>query len=231
MRILILTQHYPPSLNGYAIQCADTSKMLSERGHNVFIVTCRNDEGYTNFNDNVCRCLTYSPSEGYKSFKPRYLLRQIKRRNIFIRNRYIVKKIALEFKPQIVYVWQFDCIGIGILQEIQNIGLATVCNIGDNLLAEVVKLLKNDTNYFWRLARRFLYGTNIDKLNLSNLILVSNEQKKYYIRNGFSKDQITVIHNGIDSNCIVSKLPAVWPKKKVALCWPSTSNKGCRSSY
>ena len=132
-------------------------------------------------------------------------MRQIGRKRIFQNNCSIACRVAQDFSPDVAYIWQFDAIGIGLVQGLQRLAIPIVFNVGDSLLCDLMGLLRKDPHSFWRILRRALYGINVKELDTSHLIAVSGQLKEYYLQRGFNASAITVIHNGIDSSYIVSR--------------------------
>ena len=207
MRIMMVSAHYPPVLNGYAIQCKRTTEIFKKRGHQVCVLTSSVNSSYIEKDMRVLRILKSFPLEGYQSLQPIYILRQLKRRKVYQGNRLIAQGIAREFKPQVIMVWQFDSLGFGLIYGLQKLGIPIVFNVEDYGLHAIVSRLRKDPNPFWRMARRRLYQVHVDDLDISHLIMASEELKDFYINEGFPEDHITVVHNAIDSEYIAEKSP------------------------
>jgi len=94
-----------------------------------------------------------------------------------------------------------------MIQGVQRLGVPTVFNVEDYSLHAVVLRLRNDPNIFWRVSRRWLYNVKVNKLDVSRLIIASEELKKFYSKEGFPEDHMTVIHNAIDSEHIAEVPP------------------------
>jgi len=207
MRLLLVSQHYPPRINGFALQCADTARGLRKRGHEVCVLTGQ-DKGTRPEEDiGVLRLLTVSPTEDFKSLKPTYLLRQVRRRRIFEKNAKATLESARKFSPDVAFVWQFNALGFGVLRELQRLGAPIVLNVGDTVLCDLMLLLKGDPHLLWRIARRYLYRVRFENIRFAHLIMVSEALKSYYGRCGFDEQQMTVVHNGIDCRHIKTNPP------------------------
>jgi glycosyltransferase involved in cell wall biosynthesis len=207
MRLLLVSQHYPPKVNGFALQCADTARGLREWGHEVCVLTGQEKDTGSEDDVVVLRLLTVSPTEDFKSVKPAYLLRQIRRRRIFEKNAKIALETAQKFSPDVVFVWQFNALGFGVLRELQALSVPTVLNVGDTVLCDLMLLLKEDPHLLWRIARRYFYRVRFENLRFAHLIMVSEELKSYYRQHGFEEKQMTVVHNGIDRRHIKTNPP------------------------
>jgi glycosyltransferase involved in cell wall biosynthesis len=215
MRILFVSQHYPPVVNGFAVQCADTARGLQERGHAICILSGKNEAAGPKDNAGVLRLLEVSPTENFKSLHPAYLIRQLRRRRIFDSNARIALESARDFSPDIVFVWQFNALGFGILRELQQLSVPIVLNVADAVLCDVMLLLREDPHPIWRVARRYLYGVRFEDVRFTHLIMPSEELKSYYKLRGFDERKMTVVHNGIDSRYIKAGPPPLGPGNRL----------------
>ena len=228
MRILVVSQHYPPRVNGNAIQCAEVAKGLSTRGHQLLILTSDDHKNIPNNDQNVLRLLTCAFTEGYKSFSFRYITRQMLRTGILRRNCRVACNIAKEFRPAIAYIWQFDAIGIGLAQGLQRLGIPIVFNVGDSILCDLMLLLKNDPNPLWRIMRRYLYNINVKQFDIPYMVFVSEQLKKYYIQHGFTEGLMKVIPNGIDIKFVAKSTPQLGSGTKILFAGRIDHTKGAK---
>lgn len=226
MRILIVSQHYPPRVNGNAIQCAEVARGLSKRGHEVLILTSDDNKKIPNTDENILRLLTCTFTEGYKSLSLRYLSRQMVRRGILRTNCRVALNVAKAFRPAMAYIWQFDAIGIGLAQRLQRLGIPIVFNVGDSILCDLMLLLKNDPNPLWRIMRHFLYGINVKEFDIPYLVFVSEQLKKYYVQRGFTEGVMTVIPNGIDPKFLAESPPQLGSGNKILFAGRIDPTKG-----
>lgn len=215
MRVLFVSQHYPPKLNGFAIQCADTARGLRERRHVVRVLTGKDEATGSEEDGEVLRLLTVSPTEDFKSFHPTYLVRQLRRRRIFEKNAKIALESAREFSPDVLFVWQFNALGFSILRELQRLSVPIVLSVEDAVLCDLMLLLRDDPHLIWRVARRHLYRVRFEDVHFAHLIIPSEELKSYYSVRGFDERRMTVVHNGIDSRYIRAIPPPPGPGNRL----------------
>ncbi|HUV39817.1 MAG TPA: hypothetical protein VMY39_09400, partial [Planctomycetota bacterium] len=86
MRILMISQHYPPRLSGYALICADASGALRRRGHVVRVLTSVDEPTDAREDGDVRRVLRRCPVEGYQTTGLRGAFVYFDHRRIFGRN-------------------------------------------------------------------------------------------------------------------------------------------------
>lgn len=175
---------------------------MADRGHRVLVLTGLDGPDDRHNGSDVLRLLKVPPWTGHQPRTLKSVFRQVNRRQIFRRNKSIANVVAAEFQPDVVLIWQFEGIGIGLAQELQMIGRPVVYNVEDYLLCDSMTRLRTDPNLLWRLGRRWIYGVRPHALDTSELIFASEGLKNDYIASGFVSPQMTVIHNGIDSKYI-----------------------------
>ena len=210
LRILMVSAHYPPIVNGYAIQCRDTSDLLAARGHDVRVLTTAGPARAAGDGAPRLTRLRNAPSEGYVSLHPAYLARQLRRRWIFQANARECDAVTRAFRPDVALVWQFDTIGLAVVRALHRRGVPVVFNVGDYSLGTLVALLRRRSRPLDH-ARQWLHDVDIAQLDLSHLILVSSELRAWYQAQGFPARDMTVIHNGIPSAAIAQAPPPPGP--------------------
>lgn len=211
LRILMISAYYPPALNGYAIQCGDTSNLLAAQGHDVRVLTSAAAPMPAGPGAGRLGRLRTAPPEEYTSIRPAYLARQLKRRPIYRANYREADVVARTFRPDIAVVWQFAPIGIGVVHALQRLDIPVLFNVEDYSLSTVITLLKKGPPTLLRAVRRWLYDVKVDQLNLSHLAIVSGELRTYYAAAGFPLADMTVLHNGIQSGQIAQSPPPMGP--------------------
>ena len=55
MKVALFTDTYPPFINGVSTSCFNLVKTLKEHGHDVVVVTTRNDKGKLEYNDGIIK--------------------------------------------------------------------------------------------------------------------------------------------------------------------------------
>jgi glycosyltransferase involved in cell wall biosynthesis len=226
LRILMVSAHYPPVLNGYAIQCADTSNLLAARGHDVRVLTSAappvpDDRGARRLG----RLRTAQP-EGRVSLHPTFLARQFRRRGIYQSNYRACVAVAKSFRPQIAVMWQFDSIGIGLVHALQRQDIPVAFNVADSSLCTVMSMLGRGPASVTGRVRRWMYDVNVRELDLSHLMLVSAALRAVYLAEGFPGDDMTVVHNGLASGRIAAAPPPPGPGNRLLFVGRLHTSKG-----
>lgn len=205
LRILMVSAHYPPMLNGYAIQCADTSNLLAERGHSVRVVT-----GETQLLPPLGAAvrlpvLRHASPEGRAGISAAAMMRLFGRWRTYRHNVRQCVAAVRDQRPDVALVWQFDSVGIGVAIALQRQGVPVAFNVEDVSLATVVGLLGKSS--IAGSLRRWLYDVDPDELDLSRLMLVSSDLRAQYALKGFPGTAMTVVHNGLPASQIAAEPP------------------------
>jgi glycosyltransferase involved in cell wall biosynthesis len=212
MRILVLTNFYPPQfIGGYELQCQVYAEGLREKGHEVRVLTSRH--GASGIYEHVHRLLYYiNPADdelNYPSWIPRRLSRpyiHLQRALNARRNYRITRQTALEFKPDLVFVWNMSAVEATPVLSAQRLQLPMVFNLGDYWLAKLRRQLGPEFSLPLRLYRTYYRGiANFDELDVSYLQIISETLKQHYVNAGFSPDSLTVIPRGIDPQYIIDE--------------------------
>ena len=107
MRILILTDHYPPYIKGGAeLNCALISDALKEHGHNVTILTSYYGIPEPDITDNIYRILPFVEQSYSNHFQRR--ISQLLLLIASIRTYHLTKKTVSQIKPDVVFTWNFE---------------------------------------------------------------------------------------------------------------------------
>lgn len=212
MRILVLTNFYPPQfIGGYELQCQVYAEGLRQKGHDVCVLTSR--YGASGIYEHVHRLLHYiNPADdelNYPSWIPRRLSRpyiHLQRALNARRNYHITRQTALAFKPDLVFVWNMSAVEATPVLSTQRLGLPMVFNLGDYWLAKLRRQLGPEFSLPLRLYRTYYRGiSNFDELDVSHLQIISHTLKQHYINAGFAPDSLTVIPRGVDPTMIVDE--------------------------
>lgn len=131
-RILALTNMYPPhALGGYEWACHDVMRRLSQRGHEVSVLTTttRLDGMHgpeLTRSVPVHRSLDWYWDDHELLSPPRHRRALIERRN----HRRVVRLLA-EARPDVVSVWNVGGMSLGILRTVANAGIPMVYAVSD----------------------------------------------------------------------------------------------------
>jgi glycogen synthase len=106
MRILFLTNYYPPyARGGYELWCQEVAEALTQRGHQVCVVTTKPDNNHPQSNEyNVWVQRVLWPE--VESSLTQTTLRLLKDRpRLESENLQQLHKLVMEFKPEVALVW------------------------------------------------------------------------------------------------------------------------------
>lgn len=196
MKILIISDRFPPySGGGYEMQCKDYAHALSERGHEVHVLTTK--FGLRNISiheDAIYRSLECCATDGLSGIKQNYFRAQFKRAIFFRRNCYKIKQLVTKLQPDIVFVWQMCDISPYPLLTIQKKNIPMVYMIGDLSLIHFIIESRKQTNFFRKIVKFFLTNAwDITKLNFRNVIFISKFlQEEFYANKIFGDSHIII---------------------------------------
>ena len=132
MKILILTNLYPPNVfGGYERLCYEVACALTARGHDVTVLTSSyGKSSEENYGHRVIRELFLFATEGnlYKPFD----FAQIQGQGHEARNQEIFNSTVNEIKPDILFVWNLYFFDRGLLEEIDGCALDKTYLLTDN---------------------------------------------------------------------------------------------------
>jgi len=214
MRILILSDLYPPYYKGgHEIQCKIIADGLSNRGHDVFVLTSQYGLNEKTADGKLFRLLYFLADNGSGVFLKRYM--QLKLALLSRLNYYITTKIVKKIKPDIVYAGELSGISLLPMLAIQRKNISIVHHLGNYYLVELVKDCILKSNLLKRLYRKIIYGFyGLYKFDFNHLITVSKALKKHHIEVGFSDKNISIIPRGISAELIKNKLEKFTPYLK-----------------
>lgn len=213
MKILFVTNYYPPAKNGlgYMQLCEEVADGLAERGHEIAVLTSASQtvpdlaRTYP-----IYRSLTIDPD--WESKQPAFLQFFIGRRS---REQFAIeslRRVYSQFEPQIIFIWHAIGLPKVLLREAENLSESRVvyyladyqAEIGDeyiaywsgnpsNLLARVMKFPIR----MIALSILRAEGKPI-KLKYEHAICVSQYVRDRLVQGGHIPAESVVIHNGID---------------------------------
>src|SRR6185295_2128162 len=132
MRILVVSNFYPPHIiGGYEIGCRDIVEALKSRGHQVSVLTSSYGVARPEQSDDVYRWLATDGALGING-AAKDLIKVIRKESI---NQRAFTRIARQFRPDLVYVWNATQISISIAIKAQQMGIAVCYFISDHWLA------------------------------------------------------------------------------------------------
>lgn len=133
MRILVLTNWYPPHhRGGYELACRDVTERLKARGHDV-VVLC-SDQRMQDVTDDPGQRDVHRRLRMY--FDDSEPVRPPKREQLEIErhNQAVLGEELEAFGPDVVFVWHMGALSLGLLTSVSQAGIPLVYSICDDWL-------------------------------------------------------------------------------------------------
>lgn len=213
MRILIVSDLYPPVVDGgYEIRCQETADELTRRGHQITVLTSRlpgsgphNKQGTTG----VFRVLFRNSLNDYGVIRQDFL--RVRRRYHQLQwmvcnrmNYRLTFRLANALRPDFVFFWNMEGVGVEPILAVQNLGLPRVYSIGDYWIVRLKDELTSHAGLVIHVFRTLMTGLkDFRQLDLRPLIVNSQALKQIYAEHGFSPKDIYVIPRGIQSEQVM----------------------------
>ena len=211
MKILVLTNAYPPYITGgYEIACYDNVQRLRSKGHDVHVLTStyrKFENSPLDSDKKVYRKLMLEAK--FYQFHPFPLLKYKSLRQVVAKYRdSIIFKYSLnQIKPDIVFFWNMGLISFFLI-DIAEKSLPTAYYLSDSWLSypplyveyKECDGLKQEESPV-KLKRFLSKITRPRKIYISlpkNVIFCSNALKQLYYEFGYSFRNPSIIYHGID---------------------------------
>jgi len=185
MKVLFITNLFPPYfLGGYEVACKDIVEEFKKNGHSVFVLTSSYGLEKPSVENGIYRTLNANTDfNGYKSIKEKTFSLFYNPSN-YKRTLEIIKMV----KSDIASVWNISGISVSPLFALQKLKIPYVVHLFDRSLSFVRK------NGWKRIINPIIY----DRLKLNHIISCSASLKEDYIKRGYDKNSISIIHHGIE---------------------------------
>ena len=212
MKILVLTDKYPPYYDGgYELICQQVTDGLRERGYTLEVLTTTFGVKGNKRENYIYRILHHQSLSSQNIF----IRRMSQLKNFFQAsiNYMITRRLAKKISPDLVFVWHAMGISILPILAIQDLGISTVLNIGSHWLYFLRERYVEEPSILKRWYRSSLIGfRKFEELELDAIIMVSEKLKKSYHNAGFDVVNAVVIPTGIPHKWIArqpfrSRLP------------------------
>lgn len=193
MKILVLSDLYPPYYKGgHEIRCKIIADGLSEKGHELYVLTSKYGVNGKSIDNNIYRLLYFIEEGSAEGIGRRYV--QIKIAFLGRLNYLITKKVIKYLKPDIIYAGQLSGISIFPMRAIQSCDIPIVHHLGNYFFVELVEMCVMEKNSLKRFYRKLIHGfNNIDDFDFKHILVVSKAVKRTYVESGFSADNISII--------------------------------------
>lgn len=203
MRILLLTNLYPPHiLGGAEILARDYAVQLQALGHEVFVLTSSYGLPRSQQEDHIWRTLHYALAPHFDRsrvpWQQLHLLSDYYQSFHAPSNVKELQRAIAETQPDVLYIWEITGIGLtSMLKALHDIPLPIVYHLGNYWLHYAISPQTEQTRLRTRWLKKALIGS-VPPLQYTSLIAVSQTVKDEYIKAGCDAERITVIYNGID---------------------------------
>ena len=223
MRILVISNFYPPHfIGGYELGCRDVVEGLKSRGHEVRVLTSTYGLTRAEHSDSVYRWLETDLALDIKD-SSKDLMKVVRKESI---NQRAFTRVAREFLPDVVYVWNATHISISIAVKAQQVGLAVCYFISDHWLSrwesDALYSLKHRSprrlhrKLVWKSLKSLLNASGLlprVELNLSRVQFASHYLKQAALEANRPVQNAEVIHWGVDVNRFPFNETAHEPKR------------------
>lgn len=213
MKILILSDRYPPYYEGgYELCCEAKAQGLERDGHEVFVLTSTYGVAERRNERSVFRLLHSLNPEGESSLARR--CRQLTNSFLGRLNADLTRMVITAVKPDVIYIWRMGHVSLFPVIVAVAAPVPVVFELQDYWLSRYVRHIAPGTGTLKSLCRQLLYGKCCRRLlDARHLITVSAAMKRHYVDLGFGDERIVVIHNGIDE-ALIDKAAATAPCRR-----------------
>ncbi len=195
MKLLVVSDRYPPYFEGgYELRCAETVAYLKQRGWETTVLTTRYGDAAAS-DAGVLRLLPYV-SHGVSRGSLLYWWSRMRAAAHFRANVRPVLGIVEKIKPDVIFCWQLQDIGVLWLPAVQRLRIPVVFSLGDYWLRDCL-LSKGLSRFYWGIG-------NARRLPLQRLVANSAYLKDEYVRAGCPSDTVSVLPRGIARERILS---------------------------
>ncbi len=208
MKILTLSNYYPPSFKGaYEILCKMTLDELARRGHEVHVLVGNEGAGERKpkdacrKEDNIYRLLHLYFFDNLD--RPHRVIRQLRKAYASRLDYRVAQRIGAVIQPDLIYVWNMCGLSMAVLAALNKLGASLVFDIHDYWLLERDRDLAQETNRFIKAYRSTVEGCpGFEAIDRQHIMTTTQSLKREYVKAGFAKDDITVIRRGIPSQYV-----------------------------
>lgn len=209
MRILVLTNGYPPlSTGGMELSCEETVMGLRERGHQVQVLTCRGDDEGNRKTSSVSRQLYLEVDPMHYRNAWRFFTQRHQRES---ENRAILRRHIEGYCPDLVFVWGMWNLHRSLAADAEKLmGMRVLYRFGDYW-----PTLPTAFDFYWR-ARGRNTATNLAKalarpmalyvlrrdgqvrIEFPHSYCISHAARRHLLASDVSVANSEVIHSGFD---------------------------------
>jgi glycogen(starch) synthase len=207
MRILVLTDRYPPHYTGaYELNCHQVTEALRKRGHEAIVLTTRYGIGKPLVEGHVYRTM-HTLNTAYRNNLHRRLRQPVELYQV-LHNYIIARRRAEAFQPDIVFVWHMWNASILPILAVQDVGFHTLYRIGSHWPLFIKQAYVDEPSRLRRCFRSALIGfRRFDDLRLESAIFNSPTLRNNLQRAGLDFELAVIVPSGIPAAWIAATVP------------------------
>jgi len=204
MRVLMLSNRYPPNVSGGAeIAAGDMAVALRRRGHDVRVLTARDPVNGYEDEPWVARRLrkVIDPARGPHGETRSALTRTLAfyRQTHSHRSSRTVSREAARLRPDVLYLWDVSGIGlVSVLRALHSLTLPIVFQLGSYWWQYINAPQTPFSTVRAAWLKKLIIGP-VPALRFTSLIATSDTVKRAYVRAGCPPERIEVIDNAVDA--------------------------------
>jgi glycogen synthase len=210
MRILLLSNRFPPNVCGGAeIAAGDMALALRRRGHTITVLTSRDrssSNGHEPWISRTLREVVDARGDGNG-----FQRSQVGRAVAFYRQAHSpssarkVRDAVARLKPELLYIWDVSGIGlVSVLRALRDVQVPIVFQLGSYWWQYINSPQTRFSTVRAARLKKLIIG-EVPALRFTTLIATSEVVKQEYVRVGCPGDRIEVIDNAIDARFLGSR--------------------------
>ena len=169
MRILFVSNIYPPAyLGGYELACREIADALSDRGHEVLVLTSTYKADTVEPEAGIYRELEHSFGRYPEEDKPQDLPTVLKGDWFSPRNFVLALERIRGVRPDVVYFWCLGQVSISVAFAAQLLGVPCAFYVFDRWLLHVLERYTQSPGTVKRLAKRHVLAPILRRLDFTH---------------------------------------------------------------
>ncbi|MCI0485701.1 MAG: glycosyltransferase family 4 protein [Blastocatellia bacterium] len=209
MRILVITDRYPPYYTGgYEIACQSVAERMRRHGHEIMVLTSNYGLNGTRVEGHIHRLL----------HRPQDSSSLVALARLEVHDSRTIKRLAKMWKPDVIYAWSLFHLFPSTHVTLRELNVPIVYNIQDLWLTKHLTeaerhqaaWLKQGANPVREVAKKairtafklrhpnWLRPISTTDIDLSNVVFCSRFRHKQHAETGLPLGKSRVIYNGID---------------------------------
>jgi glycogen synthase len=215
MRILLLSNRFPPNVSGGAeVAAGDMALALRRRGHALTVLTSRGGGDNNGLEPWISRTLrevidSQRDSDGSQRSGLGRLVAFYRQTHSRSSAHKVLEAIA-RVKPELLYIWDVSGIGlVSVLRAIRDLEVPIVFQLGSYWWQYVNSPETHFSTVRALRLKKLIIGP-VPALTFTTLIATSDAVKRAYVEVGCPADRIEVIDNAVDARFLDAER---WPRR------------------